>query len=62
MVIGVYALIEDLSWSLFNTFILKENHGFNKMTLGLFFADQFKSVILTVILGGGVYYGIMRII
>ena len=62
MVIGVYALIEDLSWSLFNTFILKENNGFNKMTLGLFFADQFKSVILTVILGGGVYYGIMRII
>ena len=25
--------VQELSWTLFHTFILKENHGFNKMTI-----------------------------
>jgi len=32
------------------------------MTLSTFRSDRFKSLILTLILGGPIYYGIMRII
>lgn len=58
----VYSEVENLSWNLYSNFVIKEAHGFNKMTLGLFFGDQFKSLVLTLIFGSIVYYGLMRII
>lgn len=62
MIVWVYSEIEGLSWTLYNTFIIKENHGFNKMTLGLFFGDKFKSTILVMLFGSTIYYGLMKII
>lgn len=38
----LFAEIQDLSWALYYNFVIKENHGFNKLTLGLFFGDKVK--------------------
>ena len=54
--------IQELSWTLFHTFVLKENHGFNKMTLRLFIADKFKGIALAFLLGVPIYYGFMTMI
>jgi STE24 endopeptidase len=62
LIFWVYSEIEGLSWTLYHTFILKENHGFNKMTGSLFISDKFKSIILISIFGGFLYYGFMVIL
>lgn len=57
-----FSEITGISNGLYENFIIKERFGFNKMTLGTFWSDKFKSVLLTIILGGPIYYGIMKII
>jgi len=37
--------------SLYNTFVIEEKFGFNKMTLKLFLIDMIKQVLLTIVLG-----------
>jgi len=54
--------VQELSWTLFMTFVLKENHGFNKMTINLFISDKFKGIMLALVLGGPIYYGFMYMI
>lgn len=39
MVLVVQTLV-GLPFSLYSTFVVEERHGFNKATLGLFFADK----------------------
>lgn len=43
--------ILDLPFSLYQTFVMEEKYGFNKMTIGLYFLDLFKKIVLTVIFG-----------
>lgn len=40
----------DLPLSLYSTFGLEEKFGFNKMTIGLFFKDMFKGMMLTFVI------------
>lgn len=42
--------------------MIKERHGFNKETLGLFFKDQVKSILLIVILGTPIFVLFMKLI
>jgi len=44
--------VTGLPFELYSTFRIEKKHGFNKQTLGLFFADKVKSLALTVIIGG----------
>jgi len=37
-----------LPWSLYSTFVIEERHGFNKQTIGLYFADLLKGQLLTL--------------
>jgi STE24 endopeptidase len=52
--LAAFALIGallDLPFSLYQTFALEQRFGFNKMTLRLWLADLFKSVLLGAIIG-----------
>lgn len=43
--------VTSLPWELYGKFRVEEKHGFNKMTLGLFFGDKVKSLLLLFALG-----------
>ena len=62
MILFVFSELTGISNSLYENFIIKENHGFNKMNLATFRGDKIKSWLLTIIIGGPIYYGIMKII
>ena len=53
----VLSSIIDLPFSLYRTFVLEAEFGFNKSSLGLFFADLIKQTILMLILGGFLLWG-----
>jgi STE24 endopeptidase len=42
----------SIPFSLYSTFVLEEKHGFNKMTLKLFFTDMVKNEIIAYVFGG----------
>eukprot|EP00752_Nemacystus_decipiens_P009392 g8395.t1 len=44
----VMQTVVGLPFALYSTFVVEAKHGFNKQTIGLFFADKVKSVLLTV--------------
>ncbi|XP_065057728.1 CAAX prenyl protease 1 homolog [Rhopilema esculentum] len=46
----IYSTIRSLPWSLYGTFVVEESHGFNKQTLGFYFKDLVKRLILTCII------------
>ncbi|ETD73076.1 peptidase M48 [Pelistega indica] len=60
LVIAVFAISSLLSlpFSLYNTFVLEESFGFNRMTVKLFIADFIKSTLLGLIIGIPLLYGL----
>jgi STE24 endopeptidase len=50
--VGLTGFLVGLPFSLYRTFTLEARFGFNKMTPGLFIADLFKQLILTILIGG----------
>ncbi|MBX2843125.1 MAG: M48 family metallopeptidase [Flammeovirgaceae bacterium] len=52
-VIGIGSDLISTPFSLYNTFVIEEKFGFNKMTLGTFFSDKIKGYVLGAIVGGG---------
>ena len=54
--------IADLPLSLYSTFVLEENYGFNKQTPSLFFTDLLKSQGLMVVFGAPLLSGFLTII
>ncbi|MDY0317586.1 MAG: M48 family metallopeptidase [Candidatus Izemoplasmatales bacterium] len=64
IVIGFYFLINyviDLIFSYYSVFTIENKYGFNKMTKKTFIIDKIKSLILTIIFGGGAVYGIVQL-
>lgn len=54
---GVLFLISDLlniPFDIYDTFVVEEKFGFNKVTPRLFVVDKLKSTLLMVLLGGGI--------
>ena len=49
----------DLPLSLYRQFVIEARHGFNRMTLGLFFADQIKQTLLGAAIGGPVILAVL---
>ena len=43
----------ELPVEYYSTFVIEEKYGFNKTTLGTFFADKIKGYALTIVIGGG---------
>ncbi|MEM7314803.1 MAG: M48 family metallopeptidase [Planctomycetota bacterium] len=45
------SMIINLPFELYDTFVIEEKFGFNKMTLGTFFGDRLKGLALALVLG-----------
>ncbi|XP_068125047.1 CAAX prenyl protease 1 homolog [Hyperolius riggenbachi] len=43
----LFSALTGLPWSLYNTFVIEEKHGFNQQTLGFFFKDAVKKFLVT---------------
>jgi len=53
---GILFLASDilgLPVEYYSTFVIEEKYGFNKTTLGTFFADKIKGYVLGIVIGGG---------
>lgn len=46
----LFSTVTSLPWSLYSTFVIEERHGFNKQTLGFFFKDLVKKLIVSTAL------------
>jgi len=49
----------DLPLSLYSQFVIEERHGFNRMTLGLFFSDLLKQTLLGIAIGAPVVAAVL---
>lgn len=49
----------DLPLSLYSQFVVEARHGFNRMTLGLFFADLLKQTLLGALIGAPVILAVL---
>uniref|UniRef100_A0A674GEG4 CAAX prenyl protease n=1 Tax=Taeniopygia guttata TaxID=59729 RepID=A0A674GEG4_TAEGU len=47
MLATLFSAVTGLPWSLYNTFVIEEKHGFNQQTLGFFFKDAIKKFVVT---------------
>ncbi len=52
----------SIPFSCYNTFVIEEKYGFNKMTVKTFIFDKIKSYLLTIILGGALLYGALLLV
>lgn len=53
-IIGGANFLIQLPFSLYSTFVIEQQFGFNKTTWATFFADTFKTILLSIIIGGGI--------
>jgi STE24 endopeptidase len=51
-IVTVVGTITSLPFELYSTFQIERKHGFNKQTMGLFFSDKIKTLLLTCVIGG----------
>ena len=49
--VGALMTLVDVPFGLYRTFVIEQRFGFNKMTLGLYFLDLAKSVLLAAVFG-----------
>jgi STE24 endopeptidase len=63
--LGIYMLVLNifvyLPLKYYATFVIEEKYGFNKSTRKTFFLDQLKSLLLMVVLGGGLLAGVQAL-
>lgn len=58
----ILSTLEELPLSYYKTFVLEEKWGFNKMTLGTFVKDTFKSLLLGLVISTPFIYLFLRIV
>ncbi|MCB9015246.1 MAG: M48 family metallopeptidase [Lentimicrobiaceae bacterium] len=51
--LGLAADLLSMPFDLYDTFVIEQKYGFNKMTLATYFLDKIKSWLLAVLIGGG---------
>jgi STE24 endopeptidase len=49
--VTVVGTVTSLPFELYSTFQIERKHGFNKQTIGLFFVDKVKSLLLSAVIG-----------
>jgi STE24 endopeptidase len=62
LIYTLFSIITKLPFSLYSTFVVEEKHGFNKQTLGLFFSDMIKSILLGMLMGAPLVSGVIMIV
>ena len=61
-IVTIIGTITSLPFELYSTFEIEKKHGFNKQTLGLFFTDKLKGLVLTCCFGGPFVALLLKII
>ncbi|KAJ1803131.1 zinc metalloprotease [Coemansia sp. RSA 2523] len=59
---SVLSTVLGLPFDIYSTFVVEKKHGFNKQTMGLFWADALKSLLLVLALGAPVLAGFLWVI
>jgi STE24 endopeptidase len=62
MVLIIVGEVRGVTWDIYEHFVIKENHGFNKMTIDLFLADKAKTSFLLMLIGVPMFYMFMYLI
>ena len=62
LILFVASDLISLPFSWYNTFVIEEKYGFNKTTYRTFIFDKIKGYLLTIIVGGGILFGIIYIV
>lgn len=52
-------ILLNLPFSIYDTFVIEEKYGFNKTTPKTFILDMIKSLLLTALIGGAIFAGIL---
>ena len=60
--VTIIGTVTSLPFELYSTFEIEKKHGFNKQTLGLFFTDKIKGLILSAVFGGPFIALLLKII
>ncbi len=55
-ILSVASSIISIPFGLYNTFVVEEKYGFNKMSAKTYISDKIKGIIMAIILGGGLGY------
>ncbi|NIJ44717.1 STE24 endopeptidase [Wenyingzhuangia heitensis] len=55
-IVGLASSIIQIPFGYYQTFVIEEKYGFNKSTKKLFFIDKLKSLLMTVVVGGGLLF------
>lgn len=58
-ILMLFSMLLHLPFQIYDTFVIEEKFGFNRTTPGTFVADWFKSLALTILLGGLLLAGIL---
>ncbi|KAJ0183350.1 hypothetical protein K1T71_001326 [Dendrolimus kikuchii] len=48
--VTLFSFIVNMPFTVYKIFVLEEKHGFNKQTVGFFIKDQFKSLLLSLVI------------
>jgi STE24 endopeptidase len=59
---GLLFTVFSVPFSLYSQFVIEEKFGFNRMTVGLFFVDEMKSVVLSAVIGFPLLLGLFALI
>ena len=54
--------ILDLPFTIYNTFVLEERHGFNKQTATFFVKDQLKKFVVSQLIQAPILAGVIKIV
>lgn len=63
--IAIYSLVEmiiGLPFSVYSTFVIEEDFGFNNMTAKMFFSDMLKGILLSILIGAPIFLLLIWII
>lgn len=55
----IITFVIDIFFSYYHTFKIEEKYGFNRTSKKTFITDKIKSLLLSIILGGGLVYGLL---
>jgi STE24 endopeptidase len=57
--LGIASSLLHLPWGIYDTFVLEEKYGFNKTTWKTFLFDQLKGLLLSIVIGAPILYGVL---
>lgn len=60
-ILGIVSMFLSLPWSYYETFVIEEKFGFNKMTQQTFVVDAIKSLLVSLVIGAALMAGLFWI-